>query len=318
MAVLVTGFIGYILLGLAPLDALYMTVITITTVGYSELFERSAEAKIFTMVLLALGVGSFTYAVITGVEFIFEGHLEEFLKRRRTNKELDRLQGHIIVCGYGSVGVHVAEQLQREGSECVVIDTNKEKILAAEAAGFTTVEGDATGERVLQTAHVTRARAVVACAERDADNLLITLTVKQLTPEVNMIARVKMDENHAKLRRAGADRVIAPTTIGGRQIAHALTRPYVLEFLEISDSDFLDLSMEEIPVYQNGELEGRALRDARFNEKYDCNVCAIREKNGKWKQPSANTLFKAGDTIIVIGTQQKVTAMRETIERERD
>lgn len=311
--VVVTGFIGYQLIGgMGPLDALYMTVITITTVGFREVAELSDAGKVLTIGLIVAGVGSVSYGAVTAAEFVVEGHLRRYIERRRMYREMEDLDGHVIVCGFGRVGRHLATQLAREGEPFVVLDDDDDKIEVVEDLGYHHLRGDATEEQVLEDAGLHRARAVVACVNSDADNVLVTLTAKGLSPDTVVIARVKAEENEQKLRRAGADRVIAPSTIGGRRIAQVLTRPAVADFLDGIGGGGVDYTLEEVPVREGDDLAGRSLKDAAIRERFGCSVLALRHR-GETRldtHPVATSLLEPGDVLVVMGSEDDVTAMR--------
>lgn len=311
-SMILVGFVGYqVVADASPLDALYMTLITITTVGFGEIIPLNGAARVLTMVLIVGGVGSATYAALTAAEFVVEGHLGHIIERRRMSREIDALEGHTIVCGFGRVGRHLAEQLDREDKGFVVIDNDEGKAPAIAELGYLYVRGDATEEAALLEAGLERAGAVVACVNTDADNVLLTLTAKGLNPGVTVIARTKADENEGKLRRAGADRVIAPATIGGRRIAQILTRPAVADFLDGLGIGGVDYTLEEVPV-RSSELDGRTLREAGVRERFGCTVLAVRHGDDETldTHPEAETRLHAGDRIVVLGAEADVTAMR--------
>lgn len=314
LTVLLTGFVGYqVLSDATPLDALYMTVITITTVGFGEIVPLDSAGRVLTIGLIVAGVGSASYAAITAAEFVVEGHLRHVIERRRMEREIDALDGHIIVCGFGRVGRHLAAQLDRDGAGFVVVDADEGKVADCAALGYLHVQGDATEEDVLAEAGLARAGAVVACVNTDADNVLVTLTAKGLSPDTTIVARAKAEENEAKLRRAGAERVIAPSTIGGRRIAQILTRPALASFLEAAGTGGMEYLFEEVPVTAGSELEGASLRDAAVRERYGCTVLAIRRGAGGVLEthPSADDRFQAGDVLLVMGSEREVTGMRD-------
>lgn len=312
--VLAAGFVGYqVLEGVKPLDALYMTIITITTVGFGEIVPLDGPGRILTMVLIVAGVGSASYTAITVAEFVVEGHLRRVIERRRMQREIGDLEDHVIVCGFGRVGRHLADQLHRDETPFVVVDTDDDKLDVCEELGYLVVRGDATEEHVLAEAGLHRAGAVVACVNTDADNVLVTLTAKGVRPEAFVIARTKADENEAKLRRAGADRVIAPSTIGGRRIAQILTRPALADFLEAAGGSGVDYILEEVPVAAGSPLEGATLRDAAVRERYGCTILAVRRGEGGVldTHPSADDRLEAGDILVVMGSEPDVSTMRE-------
>lgn len=318
VAVLVVGVVGYRLLeGLSLVDALYMTVITVTTVGFREVTAPGTAGKLFTIGLILAGVASASYAAVTAAEFVVEGHLRRIIERRRMDRRIAALRGHVIVCGYGRVGRHLVDELGREGMEFVVVDHATGKVQEAAANGFHYVEGDATEEDVLAEAGLAHARAAVACVNADADNALIALTAKGLRPDLLVVGRVKADENEAKLRRAGADRVIAPTAIGGRRIAQLITRPVVSDFFDALGGSAIEYSVEEVPVAADGPLVGHTLRQAAVRERYGCSVLAIRhvEDGTIDTHPDADAMLHAGDVLVVMGTQHDIAAIRDRLGR---
>ena len=312
------GFVGYqILEDVGPLDALYMTVITITTVGFREVVPLDAAGKLLTIALIVAGVGSVSYAALTAAEFVVEGHLRQIIERRRMHREIESLRGHVIVCGFGRVGRHLALQLARDTVPFVVLDTDEEKIATLQDMDYLYLRGDATEEQMLLDAGLEHAAAVVASVNSDADNVLVTLTAKGLSPGTTVIARAKSDENEVKLRRAGADRVIAPSTIGGRRIAQILTRPAVADFLDGIGAGGVDYTLEEIPISEQCELAGTTLRDAAVRERYGCTVLAVKHGGDRRldTHPVAETPLEPGDVLVVMGSEIDVTAMRDRFTR---
>ena len=308
---LALGFVGYQLVTDAtPFDALYMTVITISTVGFAETFELGDGGRVLTIGVILTGVVSLTIVAISSAELIVEGHLQKAVEGRRMERRIDALRGHVIVCGFGRVGVHVAEELADNDAAFIVVDNDPDKLAMIEEAGMLHVGGDATEEHVLDAAGLDHARAVVAAVNSDADNVLITLTVKGVAPATEVIARAKLDENESKLLRAGADRVIAPTTIGGRRIAQLLTRPVVAKFLDLLSTGAVDMMLEEIPVGENSDLAGGTLRDGAIRERWSCTVVAVRSGDELDSHPSADRSLSAGDVIVVMGAEESVARMR--------
>lgn len=312
--VLLVGFVGYQAVeGLGPLDSLYMTVITITTVGFREVAELGQAGKILTIGLIGAGVVVVTYAAFTAAEYVVEGHLRDELERRRMDRAISDLHNHTIVCGYGRVGRHLASTLARDGAPFVVVDNDEEKLEELAELGCLRVRGDATEEHVLAESGIARAAAVVACVNSDADNVLVTLTAKGMRPDCIVIARVKADENERKLHRAGADRVISPSTIGGRRIAQILTRPAVADFLDGIAGGATDYTLEEVTVASGGELDGLTLREARIRERFHCTVLALRHAadNRLDSHPAPNQPLEVGDVLVVMGSEDDVVALRD-------
>ena len=216
--VLVTaaGTIGYTILGFGVLDALYQTVTTVTTVGFREVRPLTSAGKIFTIFVILAGVGTAFYALGAVLEAVVEGHLLTHLEDRRMERAIARMHGHVIICGWGRVGHAVADQLTADGHEVVVVDRNATRLASTEHPH---VVGDISDDEVLQEAGVSRAHALVAALDTDADNVYVTLSARALRPDMIIIARARSEESTSKLRRAGADRVVNPQRIGGRQMA---------------------------------------------------------------------------------------------------
>jgi voltage-gated potassium channel len=313
VTITVFGTVGYMLIGDASLlDALHMTVTTITAVGYREMINLEGTARLFTIVVILMGVGSLTFVVVSGLDFVLEGHLEDLLGRRRMDRELARLDGHTVICGFGQVGRHVAMRLREEDRRMVVVDVNSDRVASARALGLLAVEGDATFEETLVQVRTDAAHAVVASAHDDADNVLISLTVKGLNPDVFVIARIKQDENEAKVRRAGADRVIAPAAIGGNRIAALVTRPNVIDFLDVvTRGAEEDLMLEQLTVTPGGAMDGRTLRDLQLRERHGVTVLSIQEKGQRENtRPEPDSTLRAGDGLVVIGNRRSLRALR--------
>lgn len=308
---LTLGFVGYqVVADASPFDALFMTVITISTVGYEEHVVLDDAGRWLTMAVILTGVIGVSIAAVSIAELLFEGHFRRAIEGRRMQRAIEGLRNHVIVCGYGRVGVHVASELQENGTAFVVVDNDPEKLARLEQSGHLYVSGDATEEHVLEDAGLDAATAVVAAVNSDADNVLITLTAKGLSPGTQVIARTKADENEGKLRRAGADRVIAPTTIGGRRIAQLLTRPVVADFLDAVAAGGVDILLDEVPVRAGSDLADRTLREGEIRHRYRCTVVAVRSDEGLDTHPSPDRRLKPGDVIVVMGDDDAIEAMR--------
>lgn len=226
-------------------------------------------------------------------------------------REIEDLTDHVIICGYGRVGRHLGHALDAEGVPYVVVEDDPAKMEELAELGLLALAGDATAEHTLMEAGLDRARSVVACVNSDADNVLLTLTSKGLHPEVTVVARAKADENESKLRRAGADRVILPSNIGARRIASLITRPVVADFLEGLGVGGADLTLDEVPIRQDGELDGVALRDTGIRERFGVTVLAIRRSTGGLdKHPNPALELHSGDVLVVLGAEDDVRQIR--------
>lgn len=313
LAVIVLGTFGYvILLGAAWFDAFYMTVISVTTVGFTEAVELNTTGRVLTMAIIVLGVGSMTLVTLTAIEFMVEGHLREILGRRRMSKQLGQLHGHTVVCGFGRVGREAADTLIADGHGVVIIDTTAERVSMAVDHGLLVVEGDASREEVLRKAQIDQAKGLVACTADDAENILIALTAKGMHPDLFVVVRVKEEESGHKARRAGADRVIAPAAIGGRRIAALISRPAVVDFLDVvTHAADVDLVLEEICLNASSTLTGSRLRDARLRARYGANVLAVRPNGDSMTtRPDPDAVMAAGDVLVVIGNREDLDRLQ--------
>lgn len=312
LGVIVLGVVGYVLvMGMTLGEALYMTVITVSTVGYGEVVPLTEAGRWMTVGLIVAGVGSVSYGAVTAAEFVVEGHLGQYIERRRMQRAIEDLSDHVIIAGFGRVGRHLGRAMDTEGVEYVIIEDDPVKLEELAELGLLALGGDATAEHTLEEAGLDRARAVVACVNTDADNVLITLTAKGLRPETTVVARAKADENESKLRRAGADRVILPSNIGARRIASLITRPVVADFLESLGVGGADLTLEEVPIHDGGELDGVALRDAGVRERFGVTVLAVRRGTSQLDtHPSPTLKLTAGDVLVVLGAEDDIRAIR--------
>lgn len=303
--VIAFGTAGLMLIeGWPAFDALYMSVITVATVGYSEVRPLTAAGRAFTIVLILVGVGTVFYALTTLAEVLIEEQVTpEKVRQRRMRQRVRRMRDHIIVCGYGRVGAQVAAELAREGVPVVVIDSDPAAVERAVAAGHNGVAGDAADEALLREAGLDRARGLVVTTNSDANNVYVTLTARSLRPNLFIVARVDRDEAAPRLRKAGADRVISPYHLGGRRMAALVMRPAVVDFVDtILQSKEGPLRMEEVQVRPGAPLEGLALADVRQRLDIAVSILAIVKPDGSaLANPPAATTISGGDVLIVLG-----------------
>ena len=306
--VLVFGTIGYLVLGFSVLDALYQTVTTVSTVGFREVKPLSAAGQIFTMALIVIGVGTALYAFGVLIETLIEGRLNELLGRRRMEHSIASMDGHVIICGWGRVGRAIAEELADAGRDVVVVDAD-----ATMLDGVTrpALVGDATEDAVLRDAGIERASALVAAVHLDADNSFITLSARALNPGLFIVARARSQGSVEKLRRAGADRVVNPQSIGGSRMAAFVLRPNVAEFLDVVMHErTLEFRLEEVAVPEASPLAGRSLRDAHLRDHTGALVLALRDEDGTFRtNPQPDMEIQGGQVIIAIGTQDQLDAL---------
>jgi voltage-gated potassium channel len=309
LAVLVAGSIGYAVLGFDALDAVYQTVTTITTVGFREVHPLDTAGKIFTIVLILAGTGTVLYAFSVVLETLVEGHLRRHFERRRMERNIARMTGHTIVCGWGRVGRAVGSYLSGQGADVVVVDLDAGRV--AETP-FPALIGDVTDDDVLRAAGVMRARALVAAINTDAENVYITLSARALRPDLVIVARARTEDSESKLLRAGATRVVNPQRIGGQRIAAAALQPNVVEFLDVvMHEGSLEFRLEEVSIRQGSRLAGRTLADTDVGERTGALVLALRDHEGQFAaNPPPRTPLAAGHVLIAIGTEQQLVALQ--------
>ncbi len=313
ISVMIVGTVGYLLLGFSLLDAVYQTVTTITTVGFREIHPLRAAGKVFTIVLILAGVGTALYAFGVVLETLVEGHLRQHLGRRRMEREIARMTGHAIVCGWGRVGRAVGEYLAGQGADVVVVDNNPER---AAAVPYPALTGDVTDDDVLRKAGIMRARSLVAAINTDAENVYITLSARALRPDLVIVARARTEASEPKLLRAGATRVVNPQRIGGQRIAAAALQPNVVEFLDVVMHDgSLEFRLEEVLVRTGSRLAGRTLRETSQGDSTGALVLALRSSDGTFiTNPPLTSQIDAGCVLIAIGTREQLTDLERAAE----
>lgn len=311
-AVVVVGTLGYAFIGGWPLfDALYMTVITMGGVGFREVHPLTPASQIWTMFVIFGGVGSLGFAVVTVTDFMVEGHFNGILERRRMNQRIESMKGHHIVAGLGRVGSVVAEELERSGRDFVVIDNGEEALAHARARGWAAVQGDATEEETLRQAGVERAASLIAALDSDSANVFVTLTARGVRADILIVARATVPSSEAKLRRAGADRVITPTDIGGRRMAAMVTRPEVVDYLDVvSGGAGLGMKIEQIALTADDPYTGVSIADAHIRSATGAYVLAVAHQDGTVdRNPEPSTTLRAGDTLVVLGSEEQLRSL---------
>jgi voltage-gated potassium channel len=298
------GTVGYVAIeGWSVWDAFYMTVITVTTVGYKEVHDLSRAGEAFTVVLLIAGVGAALYTFTLLATVVVEGGLPKRLHRRRHEHMLETIKDHFIICGYGRIGSIVAEQFQRQRIPFVVVERSAERLQAAMDAGALGVEADASSEEVLKRVGIDRARGFIAVVGTDAENVYAVLTARVMRPDLFIVGRAETDDATQKLKRAGADRVISPYQIGAVQIAQSAVRPAVVDFMELaSNADNIELAMEEIPISAASQFANRSVVEANLRQRYGVIVVGIQRENRRMEfNPEPDTRIHAGDKLVVLG-----------------
>lgn len=303
------GTLGYMLIeGWDFHDSLFMTITTVSTVGYGEVHPLSRAGELFSMGLILVGVGSVLYFLTMITQWVVEGKLRQVMGRRSLERKIRSLKDHYIICGYGRIGAQVADMLAEKHVGMVVIDTSEEATRRLEAAGIHYVLGSATEDESLLAAGIDRARGLVATVSSDADNVYIVLTAKGMRPDLFIIARATEPGSERKLKRAGADKVVSPYFIGARRIAQTVLRPSVADFIDLTfhGSD-LALQMEELVVGQENDLVGVSLKESGLRQKLDLIILAIKKADDRMIfNPPADTVIDRGDTLIALGPHESM------------
>jgi voltage-gated potassium channel len=310
---LVVAIIGYGLFGWTLLDSIYMVVITIFGVGYGEVNPLKTPAeKIFTILVIIAGTSSAVYTVGGFVQMIAEGEINKALDNHRKNQELEKLEQHIIICGFGRMGQILAHQMQEARQSFVILDRNSDRISQAEALGYLAQIGNATDEEMLQAIGIEKAQVLATVLPDDAANVFITLTARGLNSKLKILARGEFPTTEKKLRLAGADDVVLPATISALRMANLITRPTAINFLETKEErrqlnellSHVDVQIDELAVPLGSPFIGKTIRELEVRGKGGFIVIALRKQNGTIiKNPAHNILLAKGDTVIVMGHQ---------------
>jgi voltage-gated potassium channel len=307
--VIVAGTVGYVILGFGFVDALYQTVTTITTVGFREVHPLSTVGELFTIVLILVGVGTALYMFGVLLEALIEGHLRQQLGRRRMERQIGRMTGHFIICGWGRVGRAAVLYLEALGMQVVVVDQDPARL---QGLDYPTVLGDVTDDSILQAAGIGHAHALIAALNTDADNVFVTLSSRALRPDLVIIARARTEDSRSKLLRAGANRAVNPQLIGGRRMAAFALQPHVAEFLDVVMHDeTLDYRIEEMKITPASPLVGRCLADTALGLRTGALVLAIRTASGQFiANPAPDTQLEPDTILIALGTSAQLRSVR--------
>lgn len=310
--VMAFGTAGYVILeGWGFFDSVYMTVITITTIGFKEVHELSPGGKAFTVVLIFTSVGAVFYTLNNATKMLLEGELRDVFGRKRLQKRIDRLSGHYIVCGHGRMGRIICRELLGKDADFVAIE--RESAPGEEPDGeYPVLQGDATRDEVLRAAGIERARGLITVLPTDAENLYVVLSARGLNPGLKIVARAVEEASEAKLLRAGADKALSPYHIGGLRIAHTVLKPTVVDFIEFTTQSGknIDLRMEEIQVSEGSGIAGRTIEECGIGRELGVIVVAVRKPDGFMKvNPTYKTVISASDTLVVIGEASKLDAL---------
>lgn len=314
--VIVVGMLGYAgIEGWSYFDSLYMTIITIASVGFMEVHQLTAQGRAFTIVLILCGSATLIYGLSVLTAFIVEGELTDVIRRRKMKNRISKVEGHYIVCGMSATGKYIVEELLKTGRSFVAIDKDPEKIRELNEANILNIEGDATHEAVLEAANIRQAGGLLSALHYDADNLFVVVTAKGLNPGLKIVAKAINEESERKLRQVGADRVVMPNFIGGLRMASEMIRPSVVSFLDnmlrVKDAT---VRVEEIHIPITSALVGKSLADSGIFEVEGVTVVALADGKGNHSfNPPRDRTLKPGDIVIVMGIVDSIAELQTKV-----
>ncbi len=302
------------------LNSLYMTVITLTTIGYGETFSLGQGGRIFTIFLVIGGVGTVAYTLVSAVEFMVEGRVSRVMGRRKMRKDIETMLGHYILCGYGRVGQHIATDLSNAGAKFVVVERDPDVADICLEMGYTVIKSDATDDETLRAAGIDRAKGLVTALSSDAENLYVTLTARELCPHLFIVSRCDSEDSEPKLRRAGADRVISPHSIGGRRMAAMMLKPLVWDYLDlVTKGEYMEFNIEnlewridDVEVYPGSYLAGKTIEEAKIYSLSGALILAVKKQSQAFNtKPPKSLRIEPGDYLIAIGTTDQLAKLEE-------
>lgn len=317
IAVILAGTLGYILLLRVDfIDALYMTIITISTVGFGEVGPMTDAAKLFTIFLIFAGLFVVGYGVTGLISMIFEGKLKTAWRKRRMEAKMQELKGHYIVCGAGEVGRTVIKSLNEDAVPFIVIEENEKRADELTEAGILTIRGNATNEEILQKAGISQAKGIVCTLPTDSENVFAVLTARQMNEDIYIVSKAVERTSHNKLRKAGANTTISPNEIGGQRMAAHLIRPSVISFLDvITRAGDVTLDLEEVIICACSGTIGKSLSEVKIPEQTGLIILALKRKDEtEFKfNPGSGEILKEGDTLVTLGTAEQVAHLNAII-----
>ena len=316
LIIITAGTSGYVIIeGWSALESFYMTVITISTVGFREVRELSSQGKIFTVFLIFFGMGVIAYILKNSAQLMIEAQIKYIIGRSRLEKRLKSLKDHYIICGFGRIGKVIVEELVYNKVPIAVIEGQKEVVEPLQDLEIPFVLDDATNESALLKAGLERAKGLVAVVKSDADNLFIVMSARSLNPKLFILARAGDENTERKLLRAGADKVVSPYLIGGKKMAHTILRPAVADFIEFTTHERkMGLELEELKVGPASKIKGVTLIDSGIRKDMDVIIVAIKKMDGNMQfNPSPNTVIEEGDILIALGKRDDLNRLSKIL-----
>ena len=302
----------HLLEGWSIVDSLYVTAQTVTTVGYGDLSPRTFSGRVFATAFMIVGVGIVLYALTSTMQWIVQSEMISTLGQLRHSRKMSKLRDHFIICGAGRVGSHLIRGLKGAADPFVVIESDRRKVEELMDLGVAVLMRDATLEESLREAGVEHARGLATCLPDDADNVYVVLTARDLNPSLHIVARAAEEQAESKLIRAGANRVVAPTIIGGHRMAMALIKPAVGDFLDSVTANDLELGFEQLEVEPESKLIGRKLRETVIRSELNIVVVSIRRSDGEVIfNPSGETQILKGDMLVAIGNAESLRRLND-------
>ncbi len=308
LLLVIAGTIGFMSLeSMDYLDALYMTVITLSTVGFGEVKPLHPFGRAFVIILILLGMGMMVYMASVIGQIVIHGQLRKMLGRRKMEKGLKNISDHCIIAGYGRVGRQVAEEFKKKKVKFVVIEIEEIALNKLEDEGIMHVRGTATEDDVLRTAGIETAKTLISTLPDEAQNVYLTLTARDMNPKLNIIARADFDDGEKKLMRAGANHVVSPHVIGGQRMALASLRPHVVDFMLTTSLGEGELIIEEVIIPETSSVTGKTLVESKLKQDYSVNIIGMKKKSSQLTiSPGPNTIMEAGDILVIIGTSENL------------
>lgn len=322
ITLIVVGTIGYsFLLKISLMDALYMTIITISTVGYGEVAQMTADAKIFSILIIFWGVGIGGYTFTSIVVMLVEGKIKDAWRNKIMENKISNLKDHYILCGAGETGEVIIEQFEKKGVDFVVIEKSESRYQELQSKNILTVLGDCTEEEILEKAEIKNARGLITSLSKDAENIFTVLTAREMNEDLYIISR-SIDKNApSKLKKAGANNTISSNQIGGRRMAALMIRPSVISFLDvITRVGDIELDLEDVLVNKGSYIDGKSLKEIQLPQKVGLNVLGIKKYDSTrmYFNPDPDEPFEEGDTLLVLGTGDQVNELRKLANDKED
>lgn len=309
---LIIGTAGYALIeGMSLVNSLYMAVITISTVGFGEINPLGPAGRLFTIGMIGAGAGLVAFTLSGAAEFVLSGEWQKYLEERRRQHMVEQLSDHTIICGYGRIGRHVADELHAQGLPFVVLDLDPVRVERVRHRGYLALQGNAANEETLLSVGVDRAGSLVSTANTDAENVFIVLTARSMRPDMVIVARANFDESEDKLLRAGATRVILPYRICGRRMAALISRPGVADFLdEVMHASGLELLIDQVMLVAGSPIAGETLGSANLRSRLGVTVLAVGRPGERVDiSPGVQTVLAPGSMLIALGTRDQLQAL---------